>query len=94
MYVPPSPTAIRPPAVLLRESYRDGDKVKNRTLANLSHWPAEKVEALRAVLHGDKLGLAGEGLEIVRAMPHGHVVAVLGTLKRIGLDRLLIHPDP
>ncbi len=89
MYVTTVPNRNSPPAVLLRESYRDGDKVKNRTLANLSHWPAEKVEALRAVLRGDNLVPAGEGLEIVRAMPHGHVVAVLGTLKRIGLDRLL-----
>ncbi len=89
MYVTTVPNRNSPPAVLLRESYRDGDKVKNRTLANLSHWPAEKVEALRTVLRGDNLVPAGEGLEIVRAMPHGHVVAVLGTLKRIGLDRLL-----
>ncbi len=89
MYVTTVPNRNSPPAVLLRESYRDGDKVKNRTLANLSHWPAEKVAALRAVLRGDNLVPAGEGLEIVRAMPHGHVVAVLGTLKRIGLDRLL-----
>lgn len=89
MYVTVVRNRNSPPAVLLRESYRDGDKVKNRTLANLSHWPAEKVEALRAVLRGDRLVAAGEGLEIVRAMPHGHVAAVLGTLKRIGLDGLL-----
>jgi hypothetical protein len=89
MYVTVVPNRKSPPAVLLRESYRDGDKVKNRTLANLSKWPPEKVEALRAVLRGDRPVPAGEGLEIVRSAPHGHVVAALGALKRIGLDRLL-----
>jgi hypothetical protein len=89
MYVTIVPNRDSPPAVLLRESYREGDKVKNRTIANLSKWPAEKVEALRAVLRGDPLVPAGDGLEIVRAMPHGHVAAALGMMRRIGLDRLL-----
>lgn len=89
MYVTVVPNRDSPPAVLLRESYRDGDKVKNRTIANLSKWPAEKVEALRAVLRGDTLVPAGEGLEIVRSVPHGHVMAALGTIRRIGLDKLL-----
>ena len=89
MYVTVVPNRDSPPAVLLRESYRDGDKVKNRTIANLSKWPEDKIAALRAVLRGDKLAPAGEGLEIVRAIPHGHVMAALGTLKRIGLDKLL-----
>ena len=89
MYVAVVPNRDSPPAVLLRESYRDGDKVKNRTLANLSKWPEDKVAALRAVLRGDRLVPAGEGLEIVRAVPHGHVMAALGTLKRIGLDKLV-----
>src|SRR5512132_3045595 len=77
------------PAILLRESYRDGDKVKNRTLKNLSDWPAERIQLLRAVLRGETLVPAGEGLAIVRALPHGHVSAALGTARRIGLDRLL-----
>ena len=89
MYVAVVPNRSSPPAVLLRESYRDGDKVKNRTIANLSKWPPEKIEALRAVLRGDTLVPAGEGLEIVRAAPHGHVMAALGTMKRIGLEKLL-----
>jgi hypothetical protein len=70
---------------MLRESYRDGDKVKNRTLKNLSDWPAERIQLLR----GETLVPAGEGLAIVRALPHGHVSAALGTARRIGLDRLL-----
>ena len=89
MYVAIVPNRGSPPAILLRESYRDGDKVKNRTLQNLSDWPTERVELLRAVLRGDALVPAGEGLEIVRALPHGHVLAALGTARRIKLERLL-----
>jgi len=89
MYVAIVPNRGSAPAILLRESYRDGDKVKNRTLKNLSDWPAERIELLRAVLRGDELVAAGEGLEIVRALPHGHVLAALGTARRIKLDRLL-----
>jgi DDE family transposase len=88
MYVAIVPNRSSRPAVLLRESYRDGDKVKNRTLANLSDWPAEKVAALRAALRGERLVAAGKALEIVRALPHGHVAAVLGTARRIGLEEL------
>jgi Transposase DDE domain len=88
MYVVTIANRDSPPAVLLRESFREGERVKNRTLANLSKWPSDKVEALRAVLRGDKLVPAGEGLEIVRALPHGHVAAALGTARRLGLDRL------
>jgi hypothetical protein len=89
MYVAVVPNRGSAPAILLRESYRDGTKVKNRTLKNLSDWPAEQIEALRAVLRGDRLVPAGEGLQIVRALPHGHVLAALGTARRIKLDRLL-----
>ena len=59
MYVAVVPNRRSPPAILLRESYRDGDKVKNRTLKNLSDWPAERIELLRAVLRGDRLVPAG-----------------------------------
>src|SRR5215813_15081020 len=85
MYVATVPNRGSPPAILLRESYRDGDKVKNRTLKNLSDWPAERI----ALLRGDALVPAGKGLEIVRALPHGHVLAALGTARRLGLERLL-----
>src|SRR5579875_3607185 len=94
MYVATVPNRGSPPAVLLRESYREGGKVKNRTLANLSHWPAEKVEALRAVLKGEAVpGTAERALvdafEVTRSLPHGHVAAVVGTLRRLGLEELL-----
>ena len=91
MYVAVIPNRSSRPAMLLRESNREGRKVKNRTLANLSHWPPEKIETLRAALRGDKLVPAGEGMEIVRALPHGHVAAALGMARQIGLDELL--PD-
>ena len=89
MYVTRVPNRSSPPAVLLRESCREDGKVKTRTLANLTDWPEAKVEALRRVLRGETLVVAGDRLAIERSLPHGHVVAVLGTLRRIGLDRLL-----
>src|SRR5437867_4349937 len=69
MYVAVIPNRGSPPAILLRESYREAGKTKNRTLANLSRWPAERIEQLRAVLHGDRLLPAAEAVEIVRAPP-------------------------
>jgi transposase len=94
MYVAVVPNRGSPPAILLRESYREGGKVKNRTLANLSHWPADKLDDLRAVLKGQspKLDLA-EAFEITRSLPHGHVAAVLGTAEKLGIADL-IDPTP
>ena len=90
MYVTRVPNRTSPPAVLLRESYRDGDKVKSRTLANLTHWPDAKVEALRRVLKGDtSFATAADQIRIERSLPHGHVAAVLGIARKLGLDRLL-----
>src|SRR5712691_10431386 len=95
MFIDIIPNRGSPPAVLLRESYRDGDKVKKRTLANLSQLEAEQIAAMRAILRGDRLVPAGPfdqgsgGLEIVRSLPHGHVLAGLGTARQIGLERLL-----
>src|SRR6201981_3881433 len=89
MYVAVVPNRGSPPAILLRESYSEAGKTKNRTLANLSRWPAERIEQLRAVLRGDKLLPAAEAVEIVRALPHGHVLAALGTARRIALDAVL-----
>jgi hypothetical protein len=89
MYVTRVPNRGSPPAILLRESYRDDGKVKTRTLANLSRWPAAKIEALRRVLKGETLVAPPERLAIERSLPHGHVAAVLGMAKKLGLDRLL-----
>jgi len=74
----------------LRVSYRDGDKIKKRTLANLSDWPEAKVEALRRVLRGDAVAPSSpEALVMRRSLLHGHVAAALGTVRKLGLDRLL-----
>jgi hypothetical protein len=89
MYITRVPNRNSPPAVLLRESYREGGKVKNRTLANLSAWPEAKVEALSRALKGlPPAGLAG-AFEISRSLPHGHVAAVLGTIRELGLEELI-----
>jgi hypothetical protein len=89
MYVTRVPNRGSPPAILLRESYRAGGKVRTRTLANLSRWPDAKVEALRRVLKGEAVVAVPERLAIERSLPHGHVAAVLGMAKKLGLDRLL-----
>jgi hypothetical protein len=79
-----------PPAVLLRESYREQDQVKSRTLANLSKWPRAKIDALRRVLADEPMQPAAtQRFEIERALAYGHVAAALGTLRQIGLERLL-----
>jgi len=94
MYVAVIPNRSSPPALLLRESFRQGGKVRNRTLANLSHWPPEQIEALRQVLRGGRaaLGTVGrleDAFDVVRSRPHGHVAAVVGTLRRVGLASLI-----
>jgi len=95
MYVVKVPNRGSPPAILLRESYREAGKVKNRTLANLSAWPEAKVEALARVLKGQPPAAAGldGAFEITRSLPHGHVAAVLGTARQLGLEDL-IDPVP
>jgi DDE family transposase len=90
MYIESVPNRNSPPAILLRESYRDRGKIKKRTIANLSDWPTDIVEGLRTLLKGGKVTPADKETIIVRrALPHGHVAAVLGTLRAIGLDRVL-----
>jgi hypothetical protein len=94
MYVVKVPNRGSPPAVLLRESYREDGKVKNRTLANLSSWPEAKVNALSRVLKGQPPAVSLDGaFEITRSLPHGHVAAVLGTVRQLGLEEL-IDPVP
>jgi transposase len=97
MYVAVIPNRNSPPAILLRESYREAGRVKNRTLANLSDWPSERIEALRALLRGElALGVRRalpDAFVIERSLPYGHVAAVLGTLKRVRLDALLGKPS-
>ena len=85
MYIETIPNRTSPPAILLREGYRENGKVVKRTLANLSHWDPQLVEHFRVLLKG---GVAVESvasvLTIERALPHGHVAAVLGAARGSG----------
>src|ERR1019366_538815 len=94
MYVARIPNRGSPPAILLRESYRENGEGKTRTILNLSHWPAKKLERFERALQGLPTGVGLEGsFEISRSLPHGHVAAVLGTLRSLGLEEL-IDPEP
>src|ERR1039457_6294650 len=94
MYIAVIPNRNSRPAILLREGYREDGKVKNRTIANLTNWPPALVEAMRQALKGGKVSPPlTEAFSIARSRPHGHVAAVLGTLQRVGLDRI-IDPKP
>src|SRR3954454_20144919 len=90
MYIETVPNRASPPAILLRESWREDGKVHKRTLLNLTHWDPAHVEGLRAVLKGGTvIPLGQDAIRIARSLPHGHVAAVLGTARRSGLDTLL-----
>ena len=93
MYIESVANRNSPPAILLRESYRDNGKVRKRTLCNLSDWPVAHIEGLRGVLRGGTVIAAErDAFTVLRTLPHGHVAAALGTARKIGLDRVLA-PD-
>ncbi len=81
MYIATIPNRNSPPAILLRESYRDNGKVKSRTLANLSKLPAESIEVLRRSLKGERLAPVSEAFEVLASHHHGHVHAVMLALQ-------------
>jgi transposase len=90
MYVAVVPNRTSPPAVLLRESFRENGKVHNRTLANISHWPTDQIAALREVLKGaTAVASSPESFQILRSLPHGHVAAVVGSLRQLELDSII-----
>lgn len=89
MYVESVPNRSSPPAILLRESARVDGKILKRTLANLSSWPPDQIDALRRVLKHESLVSPSQAFQILRASPHGHVAAALGTLRSLGLEPLL-----
>jgi transposase len=90
MYIEAVPNRNSPPAVLLRETYRQDGKICKRTLCNLSHWPTAHIEGLRGVLKGGTVIPAEhDAFTVTRTLPHGHVAAALGTARKIGLDRVL-----
>jgi transposase len=90
MYIERVPNRGSRPAVLLREGWREGGKVRKRTLANLTDWPEHRIQALSAALKGESVaGDLREAFEIVRSRPHGHVAAVLGAIHRAKLESVL-----
>jgi hypothetical protein len=90
MYIESVPNRGSPPAILLRESYREGGKVKKRTLLNLSDWPQDRITGFKMLLKGGTVIPSDrQAITIVRSLPHGHVAAALGTARKIGLDRVL-----
>ncbi|GEM_PF-2387362 len=89
MYIAKIPNRNSRPAYLLRESYREGGKVKNRTLANLSKLSLEQIEIIRQALKGRQMVPVDEAFQIRRSLPHGHVAAVLGLVRKLGLERMI-----
>lgn len=89
MYIEIVPNRNSRPAILLREGWREGKKVCKRTLANLTDWPARKVELLRRVLKEEPLVCPSEAFVIERSLPHGHVEALLAMIHRLGLEQLI-----
>jgi hypothetical protein len=89
MYIDIVPNRGSPPAILLRESIREGKRVRKRTIANLSALPIAQAEMIRRVLKGEKLGPLESVLDVVRSQAHGHVEAVLTAMRRLGFDKLI-----
>ena len=89
MHIDVVPNRNSKPAYLLRESYREGGKVKKRTLANLSSLPIEQIERIRQILRGEQLAPVDSLFKSVTSAHHGHVQAVLSAMKRLGFDALL-----
>src|SRR5713101_7724245 len=89
MYIAVVPNRGSPPAILLREGYREGGKVKNRTLTNLSKWPPQKIDLLRRLLRDEPLAPAEALFDVVASFHHGHVQAVHTTMQRLGFDALI-----
>ncbi|MHB1747459.1 MAG: IS1634 family transposase, partial [Leptospirillum sp.] len=76
-------------SAFLRRNYREGTKVKHETLGNISHLPADLIDLLRRALKGEPVGPLRQAFTVVRTLPHGHVAAVLGTLRESGLETFL-----
>jgi len=89
MYVDIVPNRNSPPAILLREGRREGGKIRKRTIANLSDWPDHKIATLKKLLRNEALVSPDELFETSRTQPHGHVEAVLGMIRKLGLDTII-----
>ena len=89
MYIETVPNRNAPPAVLLREGWREGQKTRKRTLANLSAWPPDKIETFRRLLRDEPLVSPQDLLTVRQTLPHGHLEAVRTMMGRLGLDSLI-----
>jgi transposase/ribosomal protein L35 len=89
MYIETVPNRNSPPAILLREGWREGKKTLKRTLANLSHWPAQKIETLRRLLRDETLVSPQDLFTTQQTLPHGHVEALLAMIRKLGLDSVI-----
>lgn len=89
MYIETVPNRNSPPAVLLREGWREGNKTRKRTLANLSHWPKPKIDTFRRLLQDEPLVSPQALLATQKTLPHGHVEAILTAIRKLGLDSLI-----
>ena len=89
MYIETVPNRNSPPAVLLREGWREGSKTLKRTLANLSHWPQQKIETFRRLLQDEPLVSPQDLFSTHKTLPHGHVEAILTAMRKLGMDSLL-----
>lgn len=90
MYIESVPNRNSPPAILLRESYRENGKVRKRTLCNLTDWPTAHIEGLRGVLKGGTVIASDrDAFTVTRSLPHGHAALALGAARKIGLDSIL-----
>jgi transposase len=89
MYIEIVPNRNSPPAVLLREGWREGAKTLKRTLANLSHWPQQKIDSFRRLLQDELLVSPQDLFCTIKTLPHGHVEAILMAMRKLGMDSLL-----
>lgn len=89
MYIATVPNRSSPPAILLRESFRENGKVKSRTLANLSKLPKEALELLKRHLAGERHVSTDEAFRHVKSWHHGHVQAVRRAMKQLDFERLI-----
>jgi transposase len=89
MYIETVPNRNSPPAILLREGWREGGKTRKRTLANLSHWPQPKIETLRRLLRDEELVSPQDLFTTRQTLPHGHVEAILAMICKLGLDSVI-----
>ena len=89
MYIETVPNRDSPPAILLREGWREGKKVRKRTLANLSHLPKNIIELIRRALEGETFVAVSEAFEVIKSSLHGHVKACRTTMRRLRFDKLL-----